>query len=425
MKKNDRLEALRILKKLFEEKIPLSQLLQSANELSPFTKEICFGVLRHYVRLQTMADQLLDKKPKSLEVWLILLIGLYQLHYMQKPDYAVVKETVALLDRSKNSWAKALINAVLRKFCREHSTIQATLEQIPAFHFGHPQWLIDEIQKDWPNEWQHILTANDSHPPMSLRVNERSNSRDRYMQRLREAGIEAYPHEHSSVGIRLQKPCNVHELPGFEQGEVSVQDESAQQAAILLDLHPGLRLLDACCAPGGKTCHILEVEPQLKECLALDVDEKRLKRVQENLSRLHLSATLIKGDALVPDTWWDGQAFDRILLDAPCSATGVIRRHPDIKLLRSKEDILAISQLQADLLNSLWPLLAKGGLLVYATCSIMKIENEEQIQKFVLSHSDCSLVDSQAWGQKRPYGWQIFPAEKQGDGFFYSILRKH
>ncbi|MCL5272867.1 MAG: methyltransferase domain-containing protein, partial [Gammaproteobacteria bacterium] len=229
----------------------------------------------------------------------------------------------------------------------------------------------------------------------------------------------------ASEGITLDSPCDVHDLPGFSEGLISVQDGAAQLAASLLSLKPGLRVLDACCAPGGKTCHILESEAELLECVALDVDAKRLKRVKENLSRLDLETTLVQGDALVPQTWWDGQLFDRILLDAPCSATGVIRRHSDIKLLRTNEEVLAVSDIQKSMLNVMWPLLAPGGLMVYATCSVIAEENELQIAAFLASHPDCRIKqDHQIWGRATGHGQQILPGEQGMDGFFYSVLIK-
>lgn len=425
MKKNDRLQAYEILLKLLESKTPLIYLLQTTKDLSPLTKEICFGVCRHYYRLEAIANSLMDKRPKSFEVWLILLIGLYQLHFMKKPDYAVVKETVALLGQTKKSWAKGLVNAVLRTFCREQTTLLAKLENDSHFKYGHPDWFIKQLKKDWPQHWQTILKANDTHPPMSLRVNQQLSARTAYLKQLEEHGIEAVAQNYSSVGITLNKPCNVQDLPDFAQGKISVQDESAQLAVSLLALKPGLKLLDACCAPGGKTCHILEAEPQLATCIALDVDANRLKRVAENLARLNLQATLLQGDGLKPETWWNGQLFDRILLDAPCSATGVIRRNPDIKLLRTETEIIQIAKLQNSLLESLWPLLAPEGLLVYATCSVMNQENECQINRFLASHDDCQFMQAeQAWGYATGHGWQILPGTTSGDGFFYSVLKK-
>ncbi|KTC89467.1 16S rRNA (cytosine(967)-C(5))-methyltransferase RsmB [Fluoribacter dumoffii] len=425
MNKNERLHALKILTCLLTEKSSLSQLMTPTAEVSPMTKEICFGVCRHYFRLQAIAGYLVQKKPKEIEVWVALLIGIYQLHYMQQPDYAVVQETVALLGKIKKTWAKGLVNAVLRNFCRQHEEILQRLNQDPQFVYGQPQWLLNRLQKNWPRDWQAIAHANDERPPMVLRVNIQKNSLAEYLNILKAQGIAAEAHPVAPEGIILATPCDVHQLPGFAEGWVSVQDGAAQLAASLLSLKPGLRLLDACCAPGGKTCHILEQEPNLATCIALDVDERRLQRVQDNLNRLGLHATLKQGDALTPSVWWDGQPFDRILLDAPCSATGVIRRHSDIKLLRNDEEIDKIIHIQQEMLECLWALLAKGGLLVYATCSVMSEENEQQIAHFVANHPDCTIIkEPWAWGRATEHGQQILPGEQSMDGFFYAVLLK-
>lgn len=421
---NERLQALLILTSLFEEHKPLSQLLDNKPLISPFTKELCFGVARHYYHLEALANLLIKKKPNDHVVWLSIVMGLYQLHYLRTPDYAVVQEGVSLLDKLKKSSAKGLLNAVLRRYCRERETLSAGLKACD-FQYDHPDWLLKRLQSDWPNDWQSIVNANDQHPPMSLRVNRQKISRDEYLNKLNSAGIHASPTLHSSDGIILDKPSAVHELPEFAAGFVSVQDEAAQLAANLLQLKPGHRLLDACCAPGGKTCHSLEIEPNLANCVALDIDARRLIRVADNLKRLQLNATLVQADALKPETFWDGVPFDRILLDAPCSATGVIRRHPDIKLLRLPDAVNLIAQLQYNLLRALWPLLAPGGLFVYATCSILCEENEQQIARFVKDTVDCDVVNQVIDGARfTGHGWQIFPGYASMDGFFYSILKK-
>ncbi len=425
MKSNERLQAVNILSRLLDNETPLTYLLQDTPTLSPFTKELCFGVCRHYVRLQQLADLLLQKPPKSTEVWVCLLIGLYQLHYLNIADYAVVKETVGLLPHVKAPWAKGLINAVLRRYCREKDNLITALNNNFLYQYGHPEWFINRVKKDWPHDWQAICLANDERAPMSLRVNSRYTTSEEYLSRLVEAGIDAELLLSSGEGIKLAKPCDVYDLPDFSEGFVSVQDEAAQLAASLLSLRSGLRVLDACCAPGGKTSHILETQPDLGECVALDIDSIRLKRVMENLTRLNLKATILTGDALHPSAWWDNKPFDRILLDAPCSATGVIRRHPDIKLLRTPADITAIASIQHDLLKTLWPLLSPGGVLVYATCSIMPEENELQIVEFMKHHADCLYVPQQKpWGHALAHGIQILPGENNMDGFFYSVLKK-
>lgn len=424
MKANERLLAVQILSQLLDNRISLQQAFQS-NVLTPFTKELCFGVCRHYFRLEKMANKLLNKRPKSTSVWVCILIGLYQLHYLDVADYAVVKETVNVLPLIKAAWAKGLVNAVLRQYCRTKATLVQCLEQDISFKYGHPSWLMTQLKQDWPNDWQAICQANDERAPMTLRVNQRHISAKDYLDELIKKEIPATLTSYSSQGIRLLHPRDVSEIPGFGEGWVSVQDEAAQLAVSLLNLEPHLRVLDACCAPGGKTGHILESEPHLKECVALDVDAFRLQRVKDNLERLKLSATLLIGDATHPEQWGDGRLFDRILLDAPCSAMGVIRRHPDIKLLRTKADLQTIVSLQQQLLQSLWPLLAPGGLLVYATCSIMPIENNLQMRAFVKANADCEYLSLQHdWGHRLDFGYQILPGEDHMDGFFYSVVKK-
>lgn len=424
MKKNERLQALHSLTCLLEKKTPLLHVMQS-RDLSPFSKELCFGVCRNFYRLESIADRLIKKRPKQLDIWLCVLMGLYQLYYLKLPDYAVVKESVTLLTSIKKIWAKGLVNAVLRTFCREQDAILERLRHNQTFVYGHPDWLLERIQHNYPNQWPVILQANDTHPPMTLRVNQQKTTRTTYLDRLKQLGIEGTPHPWAEQGIVLSNAYSVTNLPGFSQGDVSVQDAAAQLTVSLLNLKPDLRVLDACCAPGGKTCHILETQPNLKTLWALDIEPKRLARVQENLQRLNLNATLVQGDGLTPNTWWDGQLFDRILLDAPCSATGVIRRHPDIKLLRTEAEIQTIVTTQHDLLHALWPLLAPGGRMVYATCSIMPEENTTQIAQFAASKPDCTVVmEDQSWGHKTTNGIQILPGDDDMDGFFYCTLHK-
>lgn len=425
MKKTERFRAALVLKTVLQQKIPLSHAMQKENTLTPLAKEICFGVLRYYLRLERLALSLLNKRQKDFDVWISLLMGLYELTYLNTPEYAVVHETVALLEQFKKNWAKSFVNAILRRYCRERQDIDTSDAEEVIPDDNHPAWLVKQIKHDWPKAWQAILAANDERPPMSLRVNQRLSNVQDYLACLKKIGHHAEPHPFAPDAIILSQALPVTELPGFADGHVSVQDCAAQLASLLLDLKPGLRVLDACCAPGGKTAHMLEIEANLKACLALDIDSKRLQRVQENLARLKCSATLIKGDALKTSLWWDGVAFDRILLDAPCSATGVVRRHPDIKLLRTAEEILQIATIQERMLHTLWPLLVPGGRLVYATCSIMSLENEHQIAQFVSQHSDCQVDQShKPWGQWTGHGWQILPGEHRMDGFFYSVLIK-
>lgn len=424
MTKNSRLDALKILKQLFENQHSLNRI-QANEQVSAMTKEICFGVCRFYYRLEAFALSLLKKKPKETELWIIILMGLYQLHYMRQPEYAVVKETVQLLEPIKKGWAKGLVNAILRNFCRQQETLLKSLHTNAFFEHNHPQWLLKQLQQDWPLHWHEIITANDKRPPLVLRVNQLKITREDYLNRLEEFGVKATAHILAPHGIVFDTPAEIRELPGYQEGLFSVQDAAAQMSATLLDLQPGQRVLDICCAPGGKTSHILEMQPHLRQCVAVDIEESRLERVRENLSRLQLQATLVLGDATHPEQWWDGDLFDRILLDAPCSATGVIRRHPDIKLLRTPEEVEQVVSLQRKILSHTWPLLTSGGLMVYATCSVLRQENDKQIAQFLQEHADANIVSQYGnYGLSSEYGRQIIPGELDMDGFFYSVIRK-
>lgn len=390
-------------------------------------QELCYGTLRHGPALEIIIKSLMDKpiKPKEAEVSALLMTALYQIREMRIPSHAAVNEAVGALKTLKKLWAKGLVNGVLRNYLRNREAIDQQCRQNPAFNHMHPQWLAQQLKTDWPDQCDAIMSANNLRPPMCLRVNASKISRPDYLVLLESAQIEATTSPFSTCGIYLAAPCNVDKLPGFSDGMVSVQDEAAQLCAPLLDLQPGQRVLDACCAPGGKTCHILEHQNQLSEVVAIDVEEDRLLRVRENLTRLELSATLISADATKTSQWWDGKLFDRILLDAPCSATGVIRRHPDIKLLRKASDIVKLKALQGELLSSLWPTLAPGGKLLYATCSVLMEENNNLLAHFFASHPDCeSLSIDGNWGTVTTYGRQLFPQPNGHDGFYYGLLRK-
>ncbi len=423
MKISERAQALTILLRLLQKHQALAQNLQDPT-LSPFTKTLCFGVARHYYRLEAIADSLVEKRPKDLGIWICLLLGLLQINVLKMAEYAVVQETVALLPK-KQAWAKGFVNAILRRFCREQDAVLQKIATNPEFMTMHPVWFVQKIQNDWPQHWQAILNANNEHPPLSVRVNLSRISLESYCARLDEAQIAYCLIPHTAAGLIITHACPVQDLPGFLAGEVSVQDGAAQLAGPLLDLKPGLRLLDACCAPGGKLGQILELEPKLAACVGMDVDAQRLQRVQDNCTRLGLQPHLQQGDASQPTLWWDGQLFDRILLDTPCSATGIIRRHPDIKILRDLTEIQTITQIQTQILSALWPLLAPGGILLYATCSIMPEENNQQIADFLQHHPDAQVQTTpQAWGHATGHGWQILPGEHQMDGFFYVKITK-
>jgi len=392
-----------------------------------FTQDLAFGTARWQPRLSALAAKLLQKpfKAADADVEALLLVGLYQLLYTRVPAHAAIGETVGCADKLKKPWAKALLNAVLRRAQRESEALLAELEHDPVVRTAHPRWLQKSLKAFWPEQWEAICAANNAHPPMILRVNRRHHSRDAYLQLLTTAGINATPCVYSVDGIVLEAATDVRNLPGFAEGWISVQDEAAQLAADLLDLAPGQRVLDACCAPGGKTCHILEVEKDLAGVVAVDLEAKRLVRVRENLTRLGLSAELIAADGRDTATWWDGKPFQRILLDAPCSATGVIRRHPDIKLTRQPDDIAALAVLQGELLDAMWSTLEVGGILLYATCSTLPTENTEVIEAFLARTSGARELDlATAAGIKQPHGRQLLAQEGGHDGFYYAKLIK-
>ena len=391
------------------------------------TQDLAFGTARWQPRLSALANKLLQKpfKAADADVEALLLVGLYQLLYTRIPAHAAIGETVGCADKLKKPWAKALLNAVLRNAQRESEALLTELEHDPVVRTAHPRWLQKSLKAFWPQQWEAICAANNAHPPMILRVNRRHKTRDAYLQLLVESGIEAQPCVFSQDGIVLAEPCDVRNLPGFAEGWISVQDEAAQLAADLLDLAPGQRVLDACCAPGGKTCHILEVEPELAGVVAVDLEAKRLVRVRENLERLGLSAELIAADGRDTATWWDGKPFQRILLDAPFSATGVIRRHPDIKLTRQPDDIAALATLQGELLDAMWPTLEVGGILLYATCSTLPTENTEVIEAFLARTPGARELDiAGQFGIKQPHGRQLLAQEGGHDGFYYAKLIK-
>ncbi len=390
-------------------------------------QELCYGTLRYYPRLSVILQQLMSKslKAKDRDIESLLLVGLYQLCYLRTPGHAAVSETVSGVQELKKGWAKGLVNGVLRNALRALDTLQADADGRFESQYAHPQWLIEKLQKAWPDQWQQILQANNQYPPMTLRINELHQARDTYQQRLAEQQIESTQSPYAHAALTLQQAQDVSQLPGFTEGWFSVQDGAAQLSAQLLDAQPNERILDACAAPGGKTCHILESQPQLMELIALDCEADRLKRVEENLARLQLQATLHCADAAAPDSWWDGKPFDRILLDAPCSATGVIRRHPDIKLLRKPEDIGELVTLQARILEALWPLLKVGGRLLYATCSSLPEENSQQLAAFLARHPEAQEISiNAAWGHPCEVGRQILPGEENMDGFYYGCLER-
>lgn len=393
-------------------------------------QEICFGVMRTLPQLEHVCARLMQKPlVKNFRVLQFLIyVGIYQLHFMRVPDHAAINATVEAARELKGQSLTKLINGVLRNVQRQPQLFDFS-QASQAVQFNHPGWLISSLQAAYPAEWQSIFDANQQKAPLWLRVNTRQISVEEFCTALAEEDIGySQPIAALPTALLLNTPTDVTELPGYQLGWFSVQDAAAQYAGWLLAPENDQHILDACCAPGGKTCHLLELAPAAT-LIALDKDPARLVRVRENLQRLGLSAEVLAADAANPDSWWDGRLFDKILLDVPCSATGVIRRHPDIRWLRKKSDIAPLVQLQQQILQQCWALLAPGGKLLYATCSVLPAENHEQVIRFLSNNTDAHLLpivlqgnDETATADKP--GWQLLPGQLNRDGFYYALLQK-
>jgi 16S rRNA (cytosine967-C5)-methyltransferase len=397
------------------------------DSIRPLVQEVAYGTLRWYHALDAIATQLLREplKSRDADVHALLLGGLYQLRHMRTAPHAAVDETVRAARILGKDWARGLLNACLRSYLRQRDSLEATIARSTAARLSHPVWLLAALQAAYPERWESIAAANNERPPMTLRVNGARVSRDDYLARLAGRGVGALPTTLAPSGIVLQAPLPVDQLPGFAEGLVSVQDEAAQLAAPLLDVQAGQRVLDLCAAPGGKTAHLLESVPDAGEVVAVDVDAERLTRLHQNLQRLGLKARVVCGDATEPCAWWDQQGFDRILLDAPCSATGVIRRHPDIKLRRQPEDLAMLAATQGHMLARVWPLLNRGGKLLYVTCSVLPVENEQPIERFLSAHTDAEALPlALSAGVARGPGRQLLPDGDRTDGFYYACIAK-
>ncbi len=391
---------------------PLLQLVKTPGDRGAL-QDMVYGSLRQLGRLDAWLAALLERPLTDPQLGWLLRVALYQMAFTRVPAHVVVHNAV---EAAGQGWRRGLVNAVLRNFQRRRAELETLAETQPSARWSHPDWWIAKLRADHPDHWEAILAASLAHPPFTLRVNRRRGEVAGMLQRLHDAGFAA--HRTGPDAVTLERAVPVHTLPGFDIGEVSVQDAGAQWAARLLDPQAGERVLDACAAPGGKTGHILERADV--DLVALDVDGERLARVRENLERLGLSATLVEGDAAHPETWWDGRPFDRILADVPCSASGVVRRNPDVKWLRRPEDIARFAAQQATLLDALWRLLAPGGTLLYATCSIFREENDDQVAAFLARHAQdaerCMLPEPLTHGSLLP--------DAEHDGFYYALLRK-
>lgn len=439
--KDCRILAAEVVVAVLYDRMSLTKVLPDALEQTqekdrPLLQELCYGSIRHGFSLRRKINKYLKKplKEKDSDIFALLLIGAYQLLHTRIPAYAAINSSVDAAVIFKKIWAKGLINAVLRNIQRELNTEKISGESDASevmteeAIYDHPQWLIDTIKNDHNVHAESVLFANNSKAPMTLRINRQKITRDEYLHLLVDAQIAAHPTTLGADAIKLESAVDVAKLPLFAEGGVSIQDEAAQLSATLLRLTKKLSVLDACAAPGGKTCHMLEIEPDLA-MTALDVDAQRSNLIQDNLRRLHLSAKVITGDACHPEAWWQyecgNKQFDRILVDAPCSATGVIRHHPDIKFLRNANDIPALAKTQLQILRAMWPLLKSNGFLLYVTCSILNQENDKVVSQFLALTPDAHIdVINETWGSTTAHGRQLLPQKNGHDGFYFARIKK-
>jgi 16S rRNA (cytosine967-C5)-methyltransferase len=414
--RNARVQAAQFLTQVMQGQ-SLTTLLQTCSHPEKsFIQALCFGVLRKIESLQWVLNQLLSKPlPKSAKtIEALILIGLYQLQDGQTAEHAAINETVKAVGETKQASMKGLTNAILRRYQRERDHWTQAL-QLSDARFDCPNWLLQAFKKAWPQDWQMICAAQQEKPPMALRVHLGKQTREAALDTLQgKAGL-------AESCMILDQACDVSALPGFDEAKLTVQDQAGQFIPALIKLKPGMKILDACAAPGSKLTHLFEVCPDA-EFTAIEIDEQRISRLKDNLARHQMNARVFHADASEVETWWDKEPFDLIILDAPCSATGVIRRHPDIKLLRQAGDIKALHQTQLQLLNALWPTLKPGGQLLYTTCSVLPEENDAVIEAFARKHSIKVEPLTLPVGRNTAYGWQILPGEGACDGFYYGLL---
>lgn len=383
-------------------------------------QDLSYGTLRFYGAIEALLDQLLQKPLEDAKLQCLLLVAIYQLQYDKAASHTVVDQAVKAASQSKKTWAKGLVNGVLRNFLRQQPELVANLKDNEFATYSYPAWWVTKLKYQYPDNWQSMLEAGNQHPPMTLRVNQRQILVADFVSKLEAEGIVSQAL--GANAVTLDKPIPVDRIPGFSAGEASVQDYAAQVAGYALDLKDGQRVLDACCAPGGKTGQILELADV--DLVAVDNDVTRIALTQSNIERLKLKATLLVGDAANSVVWWDGKPFDRILADVPCTAAGIVRRHVDIKWLRREADIASFTKQQAQILPSLWQVLAKGGKLLYVTCSVFQEENQRQIDSFLKLHADAEQLplDQPLAGLILNNG-QLLPSA-QHDGLFYALLQK-
>lgn len=388
---------------------------------------LAYGVLRHRELIDAVIGKLLRKGMKSKDqiVHDLLAVAVFEMLSEETPDYAVINSAVNQVKKQRK-WAAGMVNASLRRFQREHDELVASAAEKPSVRHLLPNWLLKQLQEDWPEQWEQIAAGSSKSPPMTLRVNRNASTSAEYLKRMEAAELPAVQHPQVACAVVPVAPCGVEMLPGFSEGDVTVQDASAQLAALLMMAEPEQNILDACAAPGGKTTHLCEETGGKARILALELSEARTERMKENFARSGCEAEIVVADATEIESWWDGKPFDRILLDVPCSATGVIRRHPDIKLHRTPGDLQALAQVQSRILRQVWKTLAPGGIMLYSTCSILKAENTDNVGRFLAETPDAGEIPIDAdWGHVCAHGRQILPGEDDMDGFYYALISRH
>lgn len=428
---NSRAVAARIIEKVVYDGQQLNRAMDrmmtgQTEKQRPFVSEIVNGVVRWFWRLDCYAEKLLERPLRSSDrdVYCLLLVGLYQLEFMRVPQYDSVSESVKAATVLGKSWAIGLVNAILRKYSRERNSYK--IEELPdSSRYSHPNWMIEQLREEWPEYWCSILQANNTKPQLTLRVNREMTSVAEYLELLSRDGIVAIADSVAPFGIQLEERIPIAKLPGFNDGMISIQNSASQLVVPAMDIQPGHRVLDACAAPGGKMIHMLETQPDLYELVAVDISETRCSEIVDNLERVGKSATVMTTDAGQPDQWWDQKPFDRILLDAPCTAMGVINKHPDIKHHRRREDIDNAVRQQCQLLDALLPLLHEDGKLFYTTCSILSAENEDAILGATIRNPNFrSEILPASLGRSTGHGRQRLQGVDRSDGFFYASLTR-
>ena len=405
----------------------LPEILQSGDERQgALIHQLTAGTLRYWWPLSAIIDALLKKplKPKDFDIYCLTAVGIYQINHTRIPEHAIVSETVNAVKALSKPWAKNLVNALLRNYQRDKDSLDQQFSRSECFNTSHPQWMIDTLKQDWPQAWQNILSQNNKRAPLTLRVNQQQINTEQAIKMLSEIEVDAVKTRSAPDGLTVDGKTKIWQSPLWQQAKFSVQDESAQLVGYAVALKPAMKVLDACAAPGGKTAHLLEIEPGI-DLLALELKAARITRMRENLKRLKLSAQIKQADASHLDEWWQGELYDLVIIDAPCSGSGVIRKHPDIKHLRHPQDITQNVETQRRILDKLWSVLKVGGKMLYCTCSVFRSENDQQASWLLECKPDAIHIElPEEYGLSIKFGRQRLPGVDDSDGFYYACFEK-